>query len=717
MQSPVAIVSMGAVLPGASSVDAFGALVAAGRDAAREVPAARWVLPAEQAVLPGKVAPDRVRCARAGVLEDAAWQGPLPGFDLLPHERRSLDPSVQVLLAAASQAWAGLKQVDRARTAVVLGNIVLPTDGANALSQWVVGAALQARLGLPPSAAPAPSMWNRWVAGLPAGILARTLGLGGDAFTLDAACASSLFAIQIAADKLLRREADLVLTGGLSRPSSLYTQMGFSQLGALSPTGRCSPFDAGSDGLVVGEGAAVLALERLDDALAHGHTVHALVRGVGLSNDVDGRLLAPSTEGQLRAMHSAYRSAQWSPGDVELIECHATGTQVGDAVEFDSLRKLRAQGVAHAASAHLGASKANVGHLLTAAGAVATVRAVWALRQGQIPPIANLRTPNDRLGLEGSGLVLPTALTPWPQTGRPRRAAVSGFGFGGTNAHVLLEHPDAIGDRKTQVFVPAPPRPPLAVVGLGAHVGPWTSLDALRERLFDDDDVVPVQAKQRFADLPDAPPGWFVDALDVPIGQFRIPPAELAELLPQQLLLLDVSTAAMADRQGEGPAPEGARCGVFAGVELDFGTTDYHLRWVVRARAPQWAQALGRAASGPDFEAWVDGLCEALGPALSPDRTMGGLASVGASRVARELEFGGPSYALCSEESSGLSALQIAARSLQAGELDLALVGAVGLGADVRSWVAARAAGEDGPASEGAVAVVLMRLEDAVARG
>lgn len=717
MSGVVAIVSMGAVLPGASSVDAFGALVAAGRDAACEVAPERWVLPPQQAFFADGVAPDQVRSTRAGLLDDADWQGALPGFDLLPHERQALDPSVQVLLAAASQAWAGLKDVNRERTAVVLGNIVLPTDGANALSQWVVGRELAARLGLANTETPAPSMWNRWVAGLPAGVLARTLGLGGDAFTLDAACASSLFAIQIAVDKLRRREADLVLTGGVSRPSTLYTQMGFSQLGALSPTGRCAPFDASGDGLVVGEGAAVLALERLEDALAHGHTIHALVRGVGLSNDVDGRLLAPSSEGQLRAMHTAYRAAQWTPGDVELIECHATGTPIGDAVEFDSLRQLRAQGEGHAAPAHLGASKANVGHLLTAAGAVATIRAVWALSQGHIPPIANLETPSDRLGLAGSGLVLPTSRTPWPQTGRPRRAAVSGFGFGGTNAHVLLEHPDAAQETKAQVFVPASPRPSLAIVGMGAHVGPWTSLDAVRERLFDDESEAPTAAKRRFADLVDSPPGWFVDALDVPVGQFRIPPSELAELLPQQILLLDAATAAMGDCQGGAKELARARCGVFAGVELDFGTTDYHLRWVVRSHAPRWAETLGRASSGSAFEAWVEGLCDALGPALSPNRTMGGLASVGASRVARELKFGGPSYALCSEESSGLSALQVAARGLQSGELDLALVGAVGLGADVRSWVGSRAAGDDGPASEGAGAVVVMRMDDAIARG
>ena len=717
MRSPVAIVSMGAVLPGASSVEAFGALVAEGRDATVEVPAARWILPPQDALSPGGPAPDRVRSARAGLLDDAAWQGPLPGFDLLPHERAALDPSVQVLLAAASQAWSPLSEaVDRSRTAVVLGNIVLPTDGANALSQWVVGRALQARLGLPPEPTPAPSMWNRWVAGLPAGVLAHVLGLGGDAFTLDAACASSLFAIQIAADKLRRREADLVLTGGLSRPSALYTQMGFSQLGALSPSGRCSPFDAAGDGLVVGEGAAVLALQRLEDALAMGHTVHAIVRGVGLSNDVDGRLLAPSTEGQLRAMRVAYAQAGWIPGDVELVECHATGTPVGDAVEFESLRALRAEGTGHAADAALGASKANVGHLLTGAGAVAVLRAVHALQCGVIPPIANLRQPGPRLALDGSGLVLPTAPLSWPDTGRPRRAAVSGFGFGGTNAHVLLEHPDARVSERVQVPVPESPRPRLAIVGMGAHIGPWASLQAVRERLFDEtDDSVPAP-KARFGDL-QPPPGWFVDALDVPLGRFRIPPAELAELLPQQVLLLETAAAAMADRVSEAALPEGGRCGVFAGVELDFGTTDYHLRWVVRSQAPRWATALGRPARGPAFEAWVEGLCDALGPALSADRTMGGLASVGASRVARELRFGGPCYTLASEESGGLTALQVAGRALQAGELDLALVGAVGLGGDVRALLGTEAAGELGQPSEGAVSLVVMRLDDALARG
>ncbi|MFO0908170.1 MAG: polyketide synthase [Isosphaeraceae bacterium] len=179
---------------------------------------------------------------------------------------------------------------------------------------------------------------NRHAAGLPAAVLAQALRLRGGAFTLDAACASSLYALKLAADALRSRRADAVLTGGLSRPDALYTQMGFSQLRALSARMKARPFDAEGDGLVVGEGCGMFLLKRLDDALRDGDRIYALLAGVGVSNDVDGGLLAPSSEGQLRAMRAAYAEAGWQPHEVDLIECHATGTPVGDAVEFASLR-------------------------------------------------------------------------------------------------------------------------------------------------------------------------------------------------------------------------------------------------------------------------------------------------------------------------------------------------------------------------------------------
>ena len=185
---------------------------------------------------------------------------------------------------------------------------------------------------------------NRYVAGLPAEGLAKALGRGGTAFTLDAACASSLYALKLAAEELRAGRADVMVTGGLSRPDCLYTQMGFSQLRALSPSGRCAPFDVGADGLVVGEGAGIVVLKRLGDAVAAGDKIYGTIAGIGLSNDVGGNLMLPESGGQLRAMRAAYREAGWKPSDVDLIECHGTGTPVGDAVEFNSLRELWREG-------------------------------------------------------------------------------------------------------------------------------------------------------------------------------------------------------------------------------------------------------------------------------------------------------------------------------------------------------------------------------------
>lgn len=162
--------------------------------------------------------------------------------------------------------------------------------------------------------------------GLPAGLVARALGLGGGSYTLDAACASSLYSMKLACDELRSGRADAMLAGGVSRPDSLYTQMGFTALSALSPSGRCSPFDAAGDGLVVGEGAGVVLLKRLSDAERQGDHIYGLICGIGLSNDIGGSLLAPDTEGQLRAMHAAYQEAGWRPDQVQLIECHGTGT-------------------------------------------------------------------------------------------------------------------------------------------------------------------------------------------------------------------------------------------------------------------------------------------------------------------------------------------------------------------------------------------------------
>ncbi|MEM7166145.1 MAG: beta-ketoacyl synthase N-terminal-like domain-containing protein [Planctomycetota bacterium] len=713
----VAIVGIGAIFPGATHPEAFWEIVRDGVDTATEPPPGRWTLPVDEAYDPQVATPDRVY-SRRGCFIDAAID--LEGFALPREHLERLDPAFQLVLHAGRQAWQGgnTDSVDRQRVGIVFGNIVLPTESASAISREILGGTFDEATGaveVGPGLSTDPA--NRYVAGLPATVLARALALGGGAHTLDAACASSLYALKFAVDELQQGRVDAMLAGGLSRPDPLYTQMGFSQLRALSETGRCSPFDEKGNGLVVGEGSGMFLLKRLSDAVRAGDEIHGVICGVGLSNDVGGSLLAPRSEGQLRAMRAAYDQAGWAVQDVDHIECHATGTPVGDAAEVASLRQLWGDAGWNEAQCVLGSVKSNIGHTLTAAGSAGVLKTLLSMRHETLPPTANFERPGANTPLGGSAFRVLEQAQPWPRRGAdtPRRAAVSAFGFGGINAHLLLEEwlpGTAVPETAAPDAVPA-----IAIVGLDAHVGPWQGRLAFQERAFGAANASPTTnsrwwgvAQSRWFQQQrlHAVDGYWIDDIVVPHGKFRIPPTELAETLPQQLLMLEVAAGAFADAgidpQTE-PAAVGLRSGVFVGIGLDFNTTNFTVRWALDARAA------GRGHEEPAQRK------DTFGPPLTANRTMGALGGIVASRLAREFRVGGVGFTLSSEETSGISALHAAVRMLQQHELDRALVGAVDLAGDVRAALAADALHPQHesqvPVADGATAFVLKRVEDA----
>jgi acyl transferase domain-containing protein/3-hydroxymyristoyl/3-hydroxydecanoyl-(acyl carrier protein) dehydratase len=512
--------------------------------------------------------------------------------------------------------------------------------------------------------------------------------------------------------------------------------MGFSQLHALSPSGTCSPFDANGDGLVVGEGSGMFLLKRTEDAVRAGDHIYAVIRGIGLSNDIGGSLLAPASEGQLRAMRSAYQQAGWSPSDVDMIECHATGTPVGDVVEFSSLNSLWGREGWQSGQCVIGSVKSNIGHLLTAAGSAALMKTLLAMKERTLPPTANFAQPAKGVELEKSPFRVLQQSKPWKQRkqGQPRRAAVSAFGFGGINAHLLVE--EWIPKKPAKSSVTYPPSfkkksSPVAIVGMGAHLGPWDSLDSLRSRFLGDETVVMPELPSRWWGAEESRwfknkgfkksdfKGFYVSEARATPGVFRIPPKEVEEMLPRQLLMLKVADEALQDA---GIKKEDLLfTGVFIGTGLDLNATNFSFRWGLEKLARRWAQQHGRELSEAELNDWIAALRESAGPALSANRVMGALGSIVASRV-------GPSFTLSSEENSGLRALEVGVRALQEGSINRAIVGAADMAGDLRAVLGRHEnqpfsksgvarpfdKNADGPlVGEGAAAVILKRLDDA----
>ena len=654
----IAIVSQGGIFPPGVDADGLWRMVCAADWAGGPPPAERWSAPVEHLVDPVGSGPDRANSQQACLIRE------LPTLDAELLRRAGLprhpDPGCALAVLAGTRAWAACKNsaIDPDRVSVILGHIALPTPAASRRARDPHLAALASH-GVSPSCLAGPNDSTVNPSWAPAHALASALGAGGTVLTLDAACASTYHALSLACEELLAHRADCVLAGGVSSPDPVYTQVGFTQLRALSPSGRAMPFDQSADGLVVGEGAGIFVLKRLADALLHGDAVLALVRAVGLSNDDSGPLLVPKSQGQLGALRQAYRNAGWTPGMVDWIECHAPGTPLGDAAELESLRELWRAEEGLPGRCALGSVKGVVGHLLTAAGAPALAKALSALREGIIPPASHHAAPLLPLD-KTSPFRLPEFPTPWERRapGVPRRMALSGFGFGGVNAHVLLEEFLPTAPHKSQ---PAAPRRALGVACVAAVAWDPRPADA------NDNEDNPGMARVR-------------------TGRQPLTPREAAGMLPQQVVVRELARGVLD--QISGPDGRLPQLGVFVGSGLDSRTTGFHLRWLLAG------SGLGAAE------------LDAIHPPLDAEHTLGNLVSLAASRVAREYQATGPAFVVCADEVSGLAALEAARRALLAGAIDLAVVAAVDLDPQSR--------GHDPAARSGAAVVVLERLEDAV---
>ncbi len=454
---PIAVVAMSAIFPGRGTTDGFWRDIVEGADTLRQVPESHWLL--EDFYDPDPATPDHTYARRGAFLSPQAFD-PV-AFGIPPQALEATDTCQLLALLAARRlldtatSQSGGK-LDASRTSVVLGvasatELVGQMSGRLSRPAWIKGLR---EAGLPENevqdiAARIEANFPRWqestfpglLGNVVAGRIANRLNLGGSNYVTDAACASSLSALQIAMHELRSGESDTVITGGVDTLNDILMFMCFSKTPAFSPTGDVRPYSDNADGTMVGEGVGLLALRRLSDAERDGNRVHAIIRGLAGASDGKGTAIyAPHADGQARALHRAYEQAGYGPETVTLVEGHGTGTVAGDRTELEGLRKVFAQsGPADEPWCAVGSVKSQIGHTKAAAGSASLIKVIGALSRKTLPPTIKVERPNEAFG-PGSPFYINPAARPWVHgTGQPRRAGVSSFGFGGSNFHVTLE--------------------------------------------------------------------------------------------------------------------------------------------------------------------------------------------------------------------------------------------------------------------------------------
>lgn len=429
---PIAVVGLSLRMPGgAQTPEEFWSLLRQGVDTTREFPASRG--DARALFHPDPDHPGTAYVIRGGFLDGVDGFDPAV-FGISPREAVGMDPQQRIVLEVA---WEALERAGYA-----------PTELTGSRTGVYVGVSTTDYVRMRQQLGDVRDVDAYQLVGEPsfiAGRVSYTFGLQGPSAVIDTTCSSSLVAVHEASQALRAGECDLALAGGVNLMLSPYGFVLMSKFRALARDGRCKTFDAAADGYARGEGAGLLVLQRLSDALANRNTVLAVIRGSAVNHD--GRssgLTVPNPEAQQDVIRRALAQGGVAPRDVSYVEAHGTGTSLGDPIELRALDTVMGEGREPSKPLLVGSVKTNIGHLEPAAGVAGLIKVILALQHGEIPPHLNLATPNPKIPWRRLRIEVPTAARSWPDYGRPRVAAVSSFGASGTNTHVVVSEPDPV---------------------------------------------------------------------------------------------------------------------------------------------------------------------------------------------------------------------------------------------------------------------------------
>ncbi|MCC5666723.1 PfaB family protein [Nostoc sp. CHAB 5784] len=694
---------------------------------------------------PVKGTPDKTYSLKGGYIRNFQFN---PSEYNLPSEFvAGLDNTFKWSLYAAKQAivqsgyWSNQNVL--AKCGVILGNLSFPTKLSNQLFspiyQQAINPAVRELLQYEdfdlavPSATKA-SLYNAMISGLPASIVAQALSLSQINLCLDAACSSSFYAIKLASHYLWSHKADVMLAGAISCADSLFVRMLFSGVQGYAENGISRPLDKSSRGLIPADGVGMVMLKRYSDAVRDGNNILATICGNGLSNDGKGKhLLSPNPKGQILAFERAYNEAKISPKTIDYLECHATGTLLGDTTEFNSIETFFGQ---NQAAPLVGSAKANTGHLLTAAGMVGLTKVILSMSHGVIPATMNVSEPltSEKSTISADKIV--RTATAWPNNNAPiKRAAISAFGFGGTNSHLILEQGNT-----TQSVESTPPVPPtkVAIVGMDAFFGNCNGLDAFERSIYDGTQHFTSLPPQRWHGIENqenvlkeygltdgkAPVGAYIKDFEIDTLSCKIPPNEIEKLNPQQLLLLKVSDRALKDAKLQ----EGGNVAVIVAAETEFSVHQLQQRWNLSWQVKDGLLNQGISLPAEQLSQLETIVKDSIHQPVEIGEYVSHIANIMASRISALWNFTGPAFTISAGENSALKALEVAQMLLATGEVDAVVVGAVDLAGGVENVLfrnqfapintGVNTLGYDQQANgwtvgEGAGAVVLKRYEAA----
>lgn len=576
------------------------------------------------------------------------------------------------------------------RCGVILGNLSFPTKSSHrqlaGLYTQATEKALQellddSNLRVPNRQRPTPQ--GDVLAYTPSEMVAKGLGLQGGHYALDAACATSLYAIKLACDELITGKTDLMLAGAVCGSDQLFIHMGFSIFHAYAPHGvKFAPLDRESGGLVSAEGAGMVVLKRLEDAERDGDQILGVVGGIGLSNDGRGKfLLSPNPKGQRLALERAYALDELLPSETSYLECHATGTPLGDVTEMNTIANFFKD---HQTHPLLGSVKSNMGHLLTAAGMTGLFKVLLSMQHGFIPPNIHLEEAVEAQ----NGWMRPEHIiqqnTPW----NGDQAGINSFGFGGTNAHMVVRRYQPHSQTTSQT--PVVSLEALSIVGMDAHFGNCATLNDFYATIY--------QGQQDFRPLPPKrwkgieahtellqqyglptgkpPKGAYLSTFDIDLLRYKIQPQEAETLEPQQALILKVADRAIQDAG----LSENQNVAVLIAMESELAIHHYLARWDSVWQL-DWAL---KECNKTLTEETINQLKGKVKNALyhreggqTPSQHTSFVGNIMASRIAALWDFSGPAFTVSCGANSVFKALEIAQRMLSLGEVEAVVVGGV----------------------------------------